>query len=1158
MKSRRISLAMRILTSATFLILWACFGASAPAAAQQSAVASLNGRITDAAGAVVAGAALMIKSGETGLETHVQANADGLYAIAPLPPGRYSLRVEQTGFKTRTIEGVILNVADRRLLNVTLEPGLENEVVTVAAETTVIQDSPTTQTLISGKQVIELPLNNRNFLKLTELIPGVSSGLDDESSFGITSRADISINGLRRNAVNYLVDGVSNVDVGSNITLLSTPTVDSIKEFKVLTSNYTAEFGRSAGGVVTIVTKGGEKDFHGSAYNFLRNDAFNANSFFNNRLGRNADGSRVAPTPKLRYNNFGATFSGPVVLPGYARDKTFFFFSFEGRRIARGVTDAAAIVPSVAQRMGDFSAALGNPLFRQGNGLSGTTRTGTPLMVVDTAGNMIQAREGMIFRADGQAYFNNVIPNGDISPLARALLPAFPMPNRTLRGMERNNFTFTPVNVNDTRQEVIRIDHVFNDRNRIFGRYTQDLSTTEESGGLFTNVNLPNIATTDTRAPGKVFAVSLTTIASARLVNEATFNYSSNAIKSNVIGRGRRSDYPGSEAIPEVFPENANNAIPTIAIVGLTPAGSLQGFNIEFQNFTYRDILTYTVGNHTLKFGGELTAERKNENANNITQGSFSFNGVATQGNSMTGIRLAQSGLPFADYLLGRASQYVEDERDVTVNFRFGRREFFAQDTWKVLPNLTLDYGLRYQYFVPVTDRNNVLTSFDPGRFNPARVPTCATRACAAFLRGTGDPLNGIIVAGVNSPFDRRVFSRDTNNFSPRVGVAWDPFKDGKTVVRAGYGFYYDQLLVGAFEQNAFVNPPFNNQFVFTGPGVTLASPNGGMLDPAPLRALVANAPDLKTPTAQQYSLGVQREVFRNAALDIAYVGTKGDNLLRQLNLNFPQPSRVVTNPANFNSFRPFQGYANINYRETSARSRYNGLLTSFNYNLESGLALTVAYTFSKTLTDATNDRDAIDEPQNPLDKRAEYAEARTSRPHVFSASYVYELPFFKTDPRPVARLLLGGWQVSGITTIASGQPIARVTSNAGNFIRGNRPNVVRDPNGGRAGTRDDRGLPFFFDPNAFTMPADGTFGNSGRAFARGPRQNQTNLAVTKNLRFLAEGGLRVELRAECFNVFNHTQFTGIGTNLNASETFGRPTGTRLPREFQFAARISF
>ncbi len=399
------------------------------------------------------------------------------------------------------------------------------------------------------------------------------------------------------------------------------------------------------------------------------------------------------------------------------------------------------------------------------------------------------------------------------------------------------------------------------------------------------------------------------------------------------------------------------------------------------------------------------------------------------------------------------------------------------------------------------------------------------------------------------------MFSRDTNNFSPRVGLAWDPFKDGKTVIRAGYGFYYDQLLVGAFEQNAFVNPPFNSQFVFTGAGVTLATPNGGALGALPLRTLVASAPDLKTPTAQQYSLGVQREVFRNAVLDVAYVGTKGDNLLRQLNLNLPQPSRVVTDSANFNLFRPFQGYANINYRETSARSRYNGLLTSFNYNLESGLALTVAYTFSKTLTDATNDRDAIDEPQNPLDKRAEYA-------HVFSASYVYELPFFRNDPRPAARLLLGGWQVSGITTIASGQPIARVTNNTGNFIRGNRPNVVKDPNGGRAGTRDNNGLPLFFDPDAFAMSDAGTFGNSGRAFARGPGQNQTNLAVTKNLRFLTEGRLRLELRAECFNVFNHTQFTGIGTILpsdrNMPTTFGRPTGTRLPREFQFAARISF
>src|SRR5262245_32532912 len=325
--------------------------------AQQETAATITGRVTDATGAVIAGASVVVTNQENGAERRVRTSDEGGYVAAPLVPGRYTVTVEGTGFKKYVQKDMVLNVSDRRQLNVTLEAGLQTEVVTITGAAPLVQDSPTGQGLISGTQILEMPLNNRNFLKLTELVPGVSSSLADEASFGLTSLASISINGMRRNSINYLVDGVSNTDVGSNITLLSTPTVDSIQEFKILTSNYTAEFGRSSGGVVTIVTKGGDKDFHGSLYEFLRNDALSANSFFNNRLGRNADGSPKAEVPALRYNNFGGTISGPVVLPkklfgpfayNENRQRTFFFFSEEARRIKRGTTDSGQTVPSVA------------------------------------------------------------------------------------------------------------------------------------------------------------------------------------------------------------------------------------------------------------------------------------------------------------------------------------------------------------------------------------------------------------------------------------------------------------------------------------------------------------------------------------------------------------------------------------------------------------------------------------------------------------------------------------------------------------------------------------------------------------------------------------------------------------------------------------------
>jgi hypothetical protein len=1141
--------------------------------AQEETAATVTGQVTDSTGAVVKAAIVVVTNDQTKQERRVETNDNGQFVVTPLVPGAYTLTVEQTNFKKHIEAGLTLNAKDRRTLSIVLEVGNVSESVTVTSEQNTVQDSPTGQTLISSTQVLEIPLQNRDFTKLLELAPGVSSSLDDETGFGLANRFDVSINGMRRNGVNVFVDGVSNTDVGSNITLLSTPTIDSIKEFKVLTSNYTAEVGRSGGGTVTLVTKSGANDFHGSLYDFARNNRFNANTFFNNRRGRNANGDLLAPVPRLRYHNFGFTLSGPVTLPRFGeggpatlsgKNKTFFFFSEEQRRITRGITEAIATVPSLAERSGNFSSALGGLLFRTNAGTASCTTPGvgtcsnTPLLVTDTNGASIQARAGMIFRpTDGRAYVGNIIPQSDLHPISLSLLNAYPLPNSGNTG-----FTFSPINALKTRQETIRIDHNISDNHRLFGRYTHDLNQTQEPGGLFANTNLPNVTTTDTRIPGQTLAISLTNVLSPTLVNEVTYNFSSNLIGSQVVGSSRESDFPAVAGIPEVFPENNAGVIPQITFTSaVANINTLQGFNIVYKNQVVRDVATWVRGNHTLKFGGEISWEKKDENANNITQGSFSFAGTRSRGTSGA-INLTQTGIAFADFLLGRADSYSEDQFDVTVNLRFGRREFFAQDTWRIRPNFTLDYGVRYQYFVPVKDENNVLTSFDPALYSRANAPTCRTAACGTLIRGTGQELNGIAIAGSTSRFGEAISPSDKNNFSPRLGISWDPWKSGKTVVRAGYGLYYDQVLVGIFEQNAFVNPPYNNRATFGGAGVTFSNPTGGALGDLPVRDLIASSPDFETPMIQQWSLGIQRQIRRNMVAELSYVGTKGDHLIRPLDINYPSPADVNrVGLANANTVRPFLGYRRIQWRETTAKSRYHGMLSSLSYRFTTGVSLTASYTFSKNLTDATNDRDAVDFPQDPLNFRAEYAEARTSRPHIFSASYVYELPFFRKNPNAWTRGFLGGWQIAGITDIASGQPVARVVSGASNIaaVQGQYPNVVSDPNAGLAGTIDPvTGLPFIFDPRAFAAPAAGTYGNASRAFARLFGRNQTNLTLTKNIYFDNEDRWRLQLRAEAFNVFNHTQFTGVGTTLTTTSTFGLPSGARLPREFQFGAKLSF
>lgn len=1190
-----------------------CFCFSGLTIAQEETSATITGQVTDSTGAVVTNATVVVTNNDTKIQRSVQTNEDGVYSVFPLNPGTYTISVEQTGFK-KTIVNTTLNARDRRPIDIVLEVGTAAETVTVTDEPPLLQDSPTGQTLVSGNQVTELPLNNRNFIRLLETVPGISSSLDDESNFGLTSRADVSINGLRRNAVNYLVDGVSNTDVGSNITLLSTPTVDSIQEFKVLSSNYTAEIGRSGGGAVILTTRGGGNDFHGSLYEFARNDYFNANTYFNNRVPRRADGSIVAKVPKLRYNNFGGTISGPIYFPNFGdggpyiysgKNKTFFFFSEEVRRIKRGVSDATAQTPSLAERNGDFSARLGNLICRNATGgfvtstssTTCTTANTNPISLVDTAGAPIQLRQNQIFNPlTNTPYAGNIIPANQFDPRARGLLAAFPLPNTGTNG-----FTFSPVNINNTRQETIRIDHNFTANHKIFGRFTQDTSNTLETGGLFANSAFPDIATTDTKVPGRVFALSYTGIFANNLVNEFTYNYSTNTINSSLVGRGRKADYANAGSITEFFPENTNGIIPSIS-TRFSLLQSTQGYSIEYGNSTFRDNLTWTLPNHTLKFGGEITFEFKNENlGGNTNAGAFTFSNAQTQGfigtTAITGTGIT-TGDSFASFLIGRANGYSESQFDPRVRFRFGRREFYVQDTWKVRPNVTLDFGVRYQYFQPVKEVNNLLVTFDPALYRPVTPATdCATAACTSIITARVNPLNGIAQAGVNSRFGENIIPPDKNNFSPRVGIAYQPdFKSGlgkllfgssgKSVIRAGYGFYYDQALVGIFENATFFTPPVNTAVSFTSTATNVITFSNPSSDPNaipgqpvvgttfPVRNLGtggAIAPDFQTPESQVWSVGMQREVFKNAVFEISYVGTKGDHLIRRRNINFVTPTTAIaagansTTAANTNAFRPYVGFSNIIYYETSAKSRYHGLLSSFNYRLAKGFTITAAYTFSKTLTDSTNDRDAVDDPQNAFNLEPEYAEARTSRPHVFSLSYVYELPFFRKSDNSFLRLLLGGYQISGITQLESGAPVARVTVfSTNNLTRGLYPNVTGDPNGGLARTIDPvTGLPFLFDPTTLSPAANGQFGTLGRSFARLFGRKQTNLALMKQFYFNSERTRYIQLRVESFNLFNTTQFTGAGTTLPTagplSDTvFGRPTGARLPREFQFGAKFYF
>jgi Carboxypeptidase regulatory-like domain/TonB-dependent Receptor Plug Domain len=1087
-----------------FLAFFTVLGLPLSAAAQET-TGTIVGTVTDGSGAVLPGVTVVLRHTGTGQSFERVTSAQGFYSAPLLPIGQYDLTFTLPGFQQRVVRAVAVSVNDRLQVDTQMMVGGVTEVVEVMSPTSV-QPTASLQTLIDSEQVQELPISNRNFAHLASIAPGVSSDMADEIGVGLTSTMNLSINGARRNAVNWLVDGVSNVDVGSNITLLSTPTLESIEEFKIITSSYAAEWPRSGGGIINVVTKSGTNQFSGSGYEFWRNDALNSNDYF--RKQSTDPAVRDDPAP-LRYNNFGYTLGGPL-LP--SREKAFFFWSQEWRRIKRAPASRTVTVPNPEWLTDPTSA--------------------------------------------------NYVAPADRDPIALRLLEAFPAPNLppTAPGNPGRYQLLAP-NINNTRQEVIRVDYDLSANWRLTGRYTHDLSETLELQGLFFGVSsIPGTAATDTDVPGNVASFGVKSILGSNRLNEAQYQFSSNRIGSDTPEGVRNTRTAFGISVPEVFPENANDIIPIIDVAGLGLLGANQLFRIEYINHTLTDNFSWQYGNHAFKFGGLMTFEQKNENAASVSHGRFTY--VATAGGPSA----------FQSFLSGNPTgacpqcSYTEAERDIDVRLRFNRFEFYAQDTWRVRPNFTVDYGVRYSLYPPITEKNNLLLTFDPAAYDAASAPTFAN-AAGTTINLDGNPLVGIVQAGVNSPYGRGIYAFKKDNIQPRLGFSWDPASSGDTIVRGAYGIYYDQPLVGIFEQNSFTMPPVVNNVTFLNP--RLSNPTTGQTPTTTgVRTIVASATDFDNPRMMQWSLGATRRVFSRAFVEVSYVGSRGDHLIRPTDINYPQPADVValqaSVPAAVNPARPFRSYGTITYRETTARSRYHGLLTAFKYQAGRAGTANVNYTLSRNRTDASNDRDALDIPQNPLDPDAEYADARTDRRHIVTASYIYEVPTL-AGADGLVKAVLGGWQVAGIVNMSSGQPVPRVTVSTNNFRRGVHADLVGDI---QEGERIEGNTVYWFNPGAFAPPADGTFGNSGRAPFRQAGRHQWDITLSKN--FYPTDDIRLQFRADFVNAFNQVQWLAdptatqldntctisITTCAVATDTFGRVLATRAPREIQLGLKL--
>ena len=996
--------------------------------------------------------------------------------------------------------------------------------------------------------------------------------------------------------------------------------MDSIGEFKVLRSLYPAESGRSGGGQVNIVTRSGSSRFHGSAYEFLRNEALHANNFpingsVNPTFGRDRDG-KAKRTP-FRYNNFGWTLGGPVPLTrklfGEKGKDIFFFFAQEFRRDRRFSSASTVTVPDTPLRQGVFPipVCINRPV------LGETACTEQYILPANTA-----------------------IPANLLSPVAQAYMTGIysklPVPNNPT---VTNPFGLTTslANVSDFRQEVFKIDHAFSSRLSTYYRYQHDAIPTLDGNALFSSGSgLPGVSTTKTNSPGKTHSAQATYIASPRMIFEGRYNYGYGAILSKNVGTLALAN----TKVPVTLPfENTRDRVPTLAgngFTGLTSFGPYDNFSYK-HNFT--GSWTWIFRKHILKTGGVYSFYRKNENAlagNNEgyfsafsstipTGQTFPQNYVLSNGTVLTNAltaTVAANLQRWANFLIGNVQTFTQAHYDYTADLRQKTIEAYVQDEYRLRRNVTLYIGLRYSYFPSPYDQNGRLTNFVPSLYNPANAPQVT--GAGSRITGTGNFCNGMIANAQNyttgptaynctpttSPWGKYVIDNGNGDFAPRFGLAWDPFGRGRTAIRTGYGIYNEQVLNGTFLQHIGLNPPY--QETVTGTNTRMDNPAAAISVSATPQGLRAYQSDWHTPYMQHWSLDIQHQITLSTSLTVGYYGSKGTHLIGVTELNdlppgkalnsacapgtnyygqTPAPTLVPCQTAGYafrnstaatgnpnmvgttaytdililDQLRPYRGYRSIAMIQPRYNSNYHSLQVSAQQRFSRTSQVNLAYTWSKALTNSPNDRSGY--PQDSYDLRSEYQRATLDRRHVLTINYVYEVPFFRRQQGFVGKAL-GGWQASGIITYNTGLPFSAATSsldyaglgliNAGPSAR---PNLLCDPNQNAPHTFQQWFNTSCFQTNppntgAGSTGLPNTPGNSGRGIINGPPTTRLDFTLTKNVRFGEH--IRLQLRGEVFNLLNHTNFRGF-TSLNVTSTaFGQIGTVRDPRTMQIAAKILF
>ncbi len=1155
-----------------FLVL--CFGLSASLWAQKD-TGSIVGTVRDATGAVVPGAKVTVSDVDKGTAFVTSTSSSGDYVASPLRIGRYSVTVEKEGFKTSVTEAIELQVQQRAAVDIALQVGqiLDRVTVTDVAPLLETERSELGQ-LVDSRAMANLPLNGRNFAQLAQLSAGVvpsEPGARNANSYGFSS------NGGRSYQNNILLDGVDNnsnlTDLLNNTSYVIQPSVDALQEFKVQTNAYSAEFGRGNGAVLNATIKSGTNSPHGNVYEFIRNDHLDGRNFFDNKK------------PPYQQNQFGATFGGPIFIPHLydGRNRSFFFVDYEGLRVRQGES-LVATVPTAAQRAGDFSSQLD---------LSSPTGVLDCNGVPTYGGEIFNSRLaqtlgsgticGVPFGYDGSGNPSNVIPAGVIDPLARRLTQLFPLPNANGGGF---NFQSNP-KLRQTRNNFdTRVDHRFSDKDTAFFRFSYEHQPSiipavfEATGG-----NGSDFATGDEDQAYRSIALSETHIFTPRLVNEFRFGY--NRIHSRRFQFNFNKDVSASLGIPGVPFIPTNGGMPEFDFGDVDSIGDPTYLpSLEIQNtYSYSDNLTWIRDKHTIKFGAEIRSEEFTIFQPASPRGNLVFDGPLTDNPAATG----SGGSGFAQFLLG-----LTNGGNITNlhNVDYGRPvyAFYAQDDYKVTPKLTLNLGLRYDVFVPVKERFDNQASFDI-KTRTLLVPKGLVTQFTPFI-GASIPISATAPRGL--------VPTDKNNFAPRIGFAYK--LTSRMVVRGGYGIFYGGYETGPWSNpSPAFNPPFFVTENFNQPcSASSANPAPGQTDCSipglshlfngfPATALTdPNTPQLLqldpkivAPYMQQWNFSTEYELPAQTVLQVAYAGSKGTKLYTFYDANQANPTSDPS--AAFAPRRPVQqcdaaGNCNpvfdtsITNFASSGSSHYHSLQTRLEKRFSAGLSFLASYTWSHSIDNASSANLGSDNNSGPRFFRAhpewEVGNSDFDVRHRFVFSHLYELPFghgkpFAGNASGLAEHVLGGWQLGGIVTLASGNWYT-ITDNNGSFSNsdgGQRADLVpgQDPNGHPCvpGT--------FFNTCAFQDPPPGApawdlfgFGNAGRNIVQGPGFKEWDLSIFKTFRTSEKTHL--EFRTEVFNLPNHTNFTvpSGGSKHLGSGNFGFATAARPPRQIQFGLKFYY